>query len=107
MICQSLYQDGACVIALDKDADSLEDAKNLGLLCFEVDLTNPESVQAVFENLNDFDCIIQAAGLIASKPMFSPFSEPSRHSLEVWQDVIDSNLTSCFLVGTFFSFSYD
>ena len=101
VICESLHQDGANVVALDKDADSLEEAKKQGLLCFEADLTNPDSVQAVFESLDDFDCIIQSAGLIASEAIFSPFSQPSRHSLEVWQDVIDSNLKSCFLVGAF------
>ena len=101
VICKLLHQDGASVIALDKNSAALADAKQQGLACFEVDLTDSDRVQAVFDNLDDFDCVIQAAGLIASEAIFSPFSNPNRHSLEVWQDVIDSNLKSCFLVGAF------
>ena len=101
VICNSLLHEGASIIAIDKNLESLGELEKLGFRCFEADLKDPSAIQSIFDVLDGFDCLIQAAGLIASEAIFSPFSQPHRHSVEVWQDVIDSNLKSCFLVGAF------
>jgi 3-oxoacyl-[acyl-carrier protein] reductase len=101
VICNSLVEDGAKVFALDKKAGGLKAIRKQGLSIFEADLTDSKKVEAVFEKIDDLDFLIQAAGVIASEPMFSPFSQPNRHSSALWQNVIDSNLKTCFLAGSF------
>lgn len=58
----------------------------------DLDLSNPAAVEQFVEVNHDFDVLIQCAGI-------REIEEPHHVSLETWQNVINVNLTSCFLIA--------
>lgn len=96
-IAKTFHREGAKVIITGRDINTLEEsAKTIGPNCTSIvcDHSDPESIQSMSDHfLNDFggpDILINNAGCMKSTPV-------TELSLEMWNQVIGTNLTGVFL----------
>lgn len=88
------------MIAIDRDREALVKLSDqIGCTYHVCDLADEEETEKVFRGLGKFEIVVHAAGSISSSPVFSPLRNPTRLALKEWQDVVRSNLETCFLVG--------
>jgi 3-oxoacyl-[acyl-carrier protein] reductase len=103
-IAEALQKDGAVPIILDRDQEALDAAVGrLSCPGYAVDVTDPEAVDAVVatvcERHGTPQGLVNNAGILRSAPLLSlGNTENPRHSLELWNEVLATNLTSVFLV---------
>lgn len=96
---------GAQVVIIDRNITPLDtfDGNN-SVFVYKCDLTNFESVKMTFEKIiSDFKiihCLVNNAGVIKTELLYNFFSQQRRHSLEIWRDIIDINLTAPFFLGS-------
>jgi 3-oxoacyl-[acyl-carrier protein] reductase len=106
---EALLAAGAIPVLLDKDQDALQQAAaRLNCPHFSVDVTNADDVDAtaasICERYGVPQGVVNNAGILRSAPLVNIASrDDGRHSLDLWQSVIDTNLTSVFLVSRAFA----
>ncbi len=102
-IATALHEAGAIPVVVDRDAEALARV-GAALACptFLADLTSAEAVDAMVESVCAGGMpqgLINNAGIIRNAPLLNLFDPAERrHSLELWEEVIDVNLTAVFLV---------
>lgn len=103
-IAEALLSRGAAVVVLDRDASALDQTKaRLGCHAFLADLTDPQQVDGavatVCNTIGTPAALVNCAGLIRSAPLLNVLDAANpRHSLDLWRETIDANLTSVFLM---------
>lgn len=105
-IATSLAERGCQVTVLDKDETQLVQlSQQQGLRGQVCDVADPSSVATALDEVithqEKIDILVNCAGWIFSAPLYSPLSRPDgKHSLELWNKAISSNLTSTFVMGS-------
>lgn len=66
---------------------------------FQVDVTDMAEVRNVLKEIEKIDVLINCAGEIYSEPIVNMLKKEI-HGMESWNRVINSNLTSCFVMST-------
>lgn len=66
---------------------------------FQVDVTDMAEVRNVLKKIEKIDVLINCAGEIYSEPIINMLKKEI-HGMESWNRVINSNLTSCFVMST-------
>lgn len=103
-IAESLLQAGAVPIVLDRDREALDMVTaRLGCPGYAVELTDPVAIDNVVATLcaenGMAHGLINNAGILRSAPLLSlGNADESRHSIDLWNEVIAVNLTAVFLV---------
>ncbi|MCB0332935.1 MAG: SDR family NAD(P)-dependent oxidoreductase [Bdellovibrionales bacterium] len=106
---EQLCKQGAQVVVFDRDPDGaqkLSQNETKDVLFLQCDITVPgeveKAVETTFQQFGCIDILINNAGILFSAPLIS-FSggKFERHSIEDWNKVINTNLTSVFLVTSF------
>ncbi len=106
---EQLCEQGAQVVVFDIDPDGaqkLNQENTKDVVFYQCDITSPSEVEKAVENtFQKFGCIdllINNAGILYSAPLLS-FAGGAfeRHSFEDWERVINTNLSSVFLVTSF------
>lgn len=106
---EALVAADAVPILLDMDEAAVRQAASqLNCPWHSVDVTSAEQVDAtvalVCERHGVPQGVVNNAGILRSAPLINIASrEDGRHPLELWQSVIDTNLTSVFLVTRAFA----
>lgn len=105
-IALALLQKNANIAVLDIDDEGLQtlSAEHSEISCRHCDVTDSDEVRQIVDELHiefgTIDALINNAGLIHNEPLINIMAEGDRkHSLDAWQRVIRTNLTSTFLVG--------
>ena len=108
-IAEALTQRKARPILLDRDADALLTA-GAALKCptYRIDLTDPEQVDRTVSEICATHGVplglVNNAGILRSAPLLNLLNrEQPRHSLELWNDVLNINLTAVFLMTRAFA----
>ena len=103
-IADALVRSGARPIVLDRDDEALR-AAGEALQCptYRIELTDPQQVDntvaAICAAHGVPQGLINNAGILRSAPLLNLLNrEQPRHSLELWQEVLDINLTAVFLM---------
>lgn len=108
-LAEALNAAGATPILLDIDQDALlQAASRLDCPQYCVDLTVAEEVDAtaatICERHGVPQGVVNNAGILRSAPLVNIASrDDGRHPLDLWHSVIDTNLTSVFLVSRAFA----
>lgn len=102
-IAEALAKRGAVPIIVDRDPEALGRARgSLGCPAHQADITSPEQVNQVVETICAEGApigLVNNAGVIRNGMLLNLFSrEEPYHSLELWNEVININLTSVFLM---------
>jgi 3-oxoacyl-[acyl-carrier protein] reductase len=99
----SFAQNGAIVYALDIDEKALSQLKeeNASLITFKCDVSDNTQVESVIDQIYDIDksvnVLINNAGIMKNAPLVNMLQRPdSRHSIDLWQKVIQVNQNSVF-----------
>lgn len=106
-LCKHLVEDrGANVGILDIDADGVEvSGRSLKAWTRACDVTNEAQVAAAVSAFADefgaIDILVNNAGIIYSAPLVNFLSHERRHSVAMWDKVIDTNLRSVFLMSSY------
>lgn len=87
-----LKEKGANVISFDLMPEDDENA-------YKVDVTNVSEVKEILKKIEKVDVLINCAGEIYSEPIINML-ERKVHSKDSWDRVINSNLSSCFVMST-------
>lgn len=100
VLVQSYAREGACVIAVDRDQQKLEEtaaimeAEGLDVLCYTVDVSKPELIEPMFSDIDEkqgkLDIVINNAGL-------GIWKHPFDLGLDEWDYVLNTNLRGTFL----------
>ena len=103
-------QCGAVVYALDIDVNVLSRLKeeNSDIKTFKCDVSDNLQVEAVIDQIYELDksvnVLINNAGIMKNAPLVNMLQRPdSRHSLDLWQKVIEVNQNSVFYMGRSFA----
>lgn len=93
-----------CVLDINKEAlDNLENNENL--LKIVCDITKEDeisnAVKTIKEKFINIDILVNNAGILYSEPLINIMSKEKRHSVSMWQKVIDINLTAPFVLGSY------
>ena len=103
-IAEALVQRGARPIILDRDDEALR-AAGEALQCpiYRIELTDPQQVDSIVAEICAAHGVPQGlinnAGVLRSAPLLNLLNrEQPRHSLELWQEVLNINLTAVFLM---------
>lgn len=105
----ALKQAGANIILVDNNPDSLQrSSEKLECPGYCSDVTMPEEVDRMVAAICDKhgvpQGVVNSAGILRSSPLISiARNGDHRHSLELWQSVIDTNLTAVFLLARAFA----
>ncbi|MBO4989080.1 MAG: SDR family oxidoreductase [Clostridia bacterium] len=87
----ALFKAGYTVFATyRKDEESANKARERGIFAQKVDCSNEKEVKAFFSAFQTLDILVNNAGV-------SLYRQLQDTTLSEWNDVIGSNLTSCFL----------
>lgn len=83
---------GARVVIADRDIESakLAATKITNTVAEELDVSQPEQVEAVFAKYSDVRILVNSAGIAKRQPAIE-------HSIEDWSDVVAVNMTGTFL----------
>ena len=105
-ITELLLKNGTKVVVLDinrQALDSLEE--NEDLLKIVCDITKEEEISKAIEQTKEkfskIDILVNNAGILYSEPLINILSKEKRHSVAMWQKVIDINLTAPFVLGSY------
>lgn len=103
-IAEALAKRGAHPVILDRDETALETAGN-ALQCptYRIDLTDAEQVDRTVAEICATHGVplglVNNAGILRSAPLLNLLNrEQPRHSIELWREVLDINLTAVFLM---------
>lgn len=103
-IAEALVQHSARPIILDRDGQALH-AAGEALQCptYSIELTDPEQVDKTVAEICAAHGVPQGlinnAGILRSAPLLNLLNrEQPRHTLELWHEVLDINLTAVFLM---------
>lgn len=102
-IAQALHASGAIPLVVDRDEAALQRV-SVDLKCpvFKAELTDPEDVDRMIAAVCADGVpqgLVNNAGIIRNAPLLNMFDRvDSRHSLALWNEVLDVNLTAVFLV---------
>jgi 3-oxoacyl-[acyl-carrier protein] reductase len=106
----SFAQNGAVVYALDIDENALTQLKeeNTAITTFKCDVSDNLQVESVIDQIYDIDksvnVLINNAGIMKNAPLVNMLQRPdSRHSLDLWQKVIEVNQNSVFYMTRSFA----
>jgi NAD(P)-dependent dehydrogenase (short-subunit alcohol dehydrogenase family) len=88
-VAEAFVEAGARVAVLDRDADALDTLES-GILRFEADVTEPESVERAFASLPRLDILVNAAGI-------GGWGVTEDYPDELWNRVLDVNLSGTFI----------
>lgn len=91
-IAEALGKQQACVYGVDCISSEKDNY-------YKVDVTDSKQVSHILSQIERVDVLINCCGMIYSEPMLN-LLEGKRHSEESWNRVIDSNLTSCFVMSS-------
>ena len=99
-------ESGASVGMLDIDADRLEvSGRSLKAWTYVCDVADEGQVAgAVSSFIDEFgtiDILVNNAGIIYNAPLVNFLSREHRHSVDMWDKVIKTNLRSVFLMSSF------
>ena len=103
-IAEALVRHGARPIILDRDEHALQAAaKTLQCPIYQIELTDPQQVDNTVEEICATHGVPQGlinnAGILRSSPLLNLLNrEQPRHSLELWHEVLNVNLTAVFLM---------
>lgn len=96
-------KNGATVFALDIDKNSLKklSEENSNIRTFICDISDNEMVEKVIDDLfteeKSLNVLINNAGIMKNSPLVNILNRPdSRHSTELWHNVINVNQNSVF-----------
>jgi len=98
VMARALGQAGATIILNGRDREKLDrvarDLQDEGLLVEQAafDVTDPKAVQTAVETLGNLDIVVNNAGIHRRAPLLEM-------SLQDWQTVLETNLTSAFIVS--------
>jgi len=103
-----LLEVGATVAVLDIDVYGLYNnisKDNIGVLCCFCDVSDSEQVAMAVERVSDklgaIDILVNNAGIVADSPLIGFSSEGiKRHSVDLWDKIIATNLSSVFYVSS-------
>jgi len=105
-IVEMLLDNGSKIVVLDinKEAlDSIDESENI--LKVACDITKEDEIAKAVEKAKDkfskIDILINNAGILYSEPLVNIMSKEKRHSVSMWQKVIDINLTAPFILGSY------
>ena len=93
-----LAKEGAIVIGIDKDKNSLSKLKlklKKNLIIKNLDCTKPKQINTILKNIKKLDGLVNCAGIV-------PQGNIINCSENEWQNVIDTNLTSVYLITRYF-----
>ncbi len=93
-----LAKEGAIVIGIDKDKNSLSKLKlklKKNLIIKNLDCTKPKQINTILKNIKKLDGLVNCAGIV-------PQGNIINCSENEWQNVIDTNLTSVYLMTRYF-----
>ena len=100
-IVEKLFKNGANILATGTKVEKLEELKNKfnNIKILKFDISQHEQIEEFINNATDtlggtLDCVINNAGITKDNLTI-------RMSLEEWKKVIDTNLTSTFLMCKF------
>jgi len=104
-ITRELLESGARVVVLDNSKESLDlMEENENLLKLNCDITNESELKTALEQIvshfKSIHVLINNAGILYSEPLINIMSKEKRHSVDLWQKVIDLNLTAPFLLAS-------
>jgi 3-oxoacyl-[acyl-carrier protein] reductase len=105
-LCQALVLEGANVGTLDVDATGLQlISESCGVWSRICDVTDDaqvaNSIAEYAAKFKSIDVLINNAGFIYSAPLVNLLAAERRHSLEMWDRVINLNLRSVFLMTSY------
>ncbi len=93
-----LAKEGAIVIGIDKDKNSLSKLKlklKKNLIIKNLDCTKPQQINTILKSIKKLDGLVNCAGIV-------PQGNIINCSENEWQNVIDTNLTSVYLITRYF-----
>lgn len=93
-----------CVLDINKYAlEGLDENKNLLKIPCDITKENQISnaIQKIKEQFSKIDILVNNAGILYSEPLINIMSKEKRHSVAMWQKVIDINLTAPFVLGSY------
>ena len=93
-----LAKEGAIVIGIDKDKNSLSKLKlklKKNLIIKNLDCTKPQQINTILKSIKKLDGLVNCAGIV-------PQGNIINCSENEWQNVIDTNLTSVYLMTRYF-----
>lgn len=108
----SLYfsTQGSNVFAIDINQEALDilTSEDNGIKTFQCDITNNERVEntidSIFEENGEVNVLINNAGIMKNAPLVNLLKRPdSRHSLELWDQVIQVNQNAVFYMSRSFA----
>ena len=103
-LCKRLVEEkGANVGTFDINKEGVHNAgKNLGIWTHVCDVTDEndviDGVNAFCDEFKTVDILVNNAGIIYSAPLVNLLAKKRRHSVEMWDKVINLNLRSVFLM---------
>lgn len=105
-ITEILLQNGTKVVVLDINSvllDSLEENENLLKITCDITQENEiaKAIKQIKMKFSKIDILVNNAGILYSEPLINILSKEKRHSVAMWQKVIDINLTAPFVLGAY------
>lgn len=105
-ITEILLQNGTKVVVLDINSvllDSLEENENLLKIACDITQENEiaKAIKQIKMKFSKIDILVNNAGILYSEPLINILSKEKRHSVAMWQKVIDINLTAPFVLGSY------
>ena len=104
-ISESLHNLGYQVLGLDRT--DVGQGKTTGYMVQKVDLLNRQEIESAFLELSNSkikpSILINCAGMIHNELLVNLFADEKKHSIENWETVIASNLTTTFIVSSCFA----
>ncbi len=105
-ITEILLQNGTKVVVLDINSvllDSLEENENLLKIACDITQENEiaKAIKQIKMKFSKIDILVNNAGILYSEPLINILSKEKRHSVAMWQKVIDINLTAPFVLGAY------
>ena len=105
-ITENLAKNGAKVMVLDINKKALDELKNElpNVSVYACNITDEKqiskTVHSIIEKYSNINILINNAGIVYSEPLFNLIAKKKRHSVENWKKVLDTNLTSVFLMSS-------
>ncbi|AFJ43297.1 SDR family oxidoreductase [Francisella orientalis] len=105
-IVEMLLSNNTIVCVLDISKEALESlVKNKNLFKIPCDITKENqisnTIQEIKKQFSKIDILVNNAGILYSEPLINIMSKEKRHSVLMWQKVIDINLTAPFVLGSY------